>query len=152
MRFPLGVLWLVDLQTAWPFKSVAAPVTGRLVPSAPPLPPQMTCAEGNPMQTNIHSHRHWKGFIEVVKTGRHTALMLANTLAPNPLTKSHTYFSCSAYMTHKNASGSYGLSGVWTYPIPWPAWHRGKPCSEMISKSNHKMEPPFIRGRDAKVI
>ncbi len=87
-------------------------------PPAPLL--QVTCAEGNPAQTNIHSQRHWQGFIEAMETGWHTALMQVNICLSKHTYKPihilqllylHVLWECQWIL------GSYGLSGVGLIPF-----------------------------------
>lgn len=42
---------------------------------------------------------------------------------------------------------------IWglTYPIPWLAWHREKPCSEIINGANLKMTPPLRNAEGYRV-
>lgn len=85
----------------------------------------------------------YKGSVKSLKP----AIMNTNILQTNPCTS----FSHSTRLK-KMPVDIRILWIIWSliYPIPWPAWHRGRPCLEMINKANPKMEPPLMRRQKIK--
>lgn len=119
MRFPLGVLRLVDLQTAWPFKSFAAPVTGCLTPA--PLSCRSLVLRVTPRKhklIRILTRAHWSHENQPtcrVNAGKHepaqTHLDITWAALPTRLIRIPVEFRI--------------LWIIWssTDPIPWLAWH-----------------------------